>query len=225
MESLPARSLWSSPSLPALSGNKTLEQRLDSSKPGPPGRPTSQHPCTPQTPRYHIPVWLVVVGPLRKTDLQRHTTCRPAETDVSHTTLGCYRQTIPSLCLSSPRVCQSPLAQRDTSHYSPCDGAHPSQHSTHCLAGRLDDSERPAASTARLAFIALETNSCKSCDVSQTSTHAAHTALNMHPASPLGTVQSQSSQTAWCPSSTHKDESLYKIFLFSLFTFMELPSF
>ena len=41
-----------------------------------------------------------------------------------------------------------------------------------------------AASTARLAFIALETNSCKSCDVSQTSTHAAHTALNMHPIPP-----------------------------------------
>ena len=51
-------------------GNKTFEQRLDSSKPGPPGRPTSQHPCTPQTPRYHIPVGLVVVGPLRKTHLQ-----------------------------------------------------------------------------------------------------------------------------------------------------------
>ena len=59
--------------------------------------------------------------------------------------LGCCRQTIPSLCSSSPRICQSPLAQRDTSHYSPRDGAHPSQHSTHCPAGRLDDSERPAA--------------------------------------------------------------------------------
>ena len=147
-------------------GNKTLEQRLDSSKPGPPGRPTSQHPCAPQTPRNQIPIWLVVVGPLRKTHLQRHTTCRPAETDVSHTTLGCYRQTVPSLCSSSPRVCQSPLAQCDISHYSPCDGAHPSQHSMHCPVGRLDDSERLAASTARLAFIALETNSCKSCDVS-----------------------------------------------------------
>ena len=131
-----------------------------------------------------------MAGPLRKTHLQRHTTCRPAETDVSHSALECYRQTVPSLCSSSPRVCQSPLAQCNTraSHYSPCDGAHPSQHSTHCPAGRLDDSERTAASTARLAFIALETNSCKSCVVSQTSTHAAHTALNMHPASPLGTV-------------------------------------
>ena len=72
--------------------------------------------------------------------------------------LRCYRQTVPLLCSTSPRVCQSPLAQCNTSHYSPCDGAHPSQHSTHCPAGRLDDSERPAASTARLAFIALETN-------------------------------------------------------------------
>ena len=86
-----------------------------------------------------------MVGPLRKTYLQRHTTSRHAETDVSRTTLRCHhkkKKIVPSLCSSSPRVCQSPLAQCNTSHYSPCDGAHPSQHSMHCPAFRLENRKK-----------------------------------------------------------------------------------
>ena len=46
--------------------NKILKPRVDSSKSGPPGRRTSQPLNATQTPRNHIPIWLVVVSPLGK---------------------------------------------------------------------------------------------------------------------------------------------------------------